>query len=112
MPPAPPLSCHKVLRSQIKVYIDWMIVPLEENKCVILPALSFSAYFSAFICSKHASHYVNKGNSPEDRGTARSLLSSLWACCAAGHKMAVTGVSQRLIMVEFELISLRVCSRQ
>lgn len=108
MPSAPPIQCHIVLRSQVKVCIDWMIVPPEEDRCVILTALSFSAYFSAFFCSKNASHYVNECDSPEDSGSARSLLDFPWACCAAGHKMAVTGVSQGLIVVEFELISLRV----
>lgn len=91
IPSAPPMSCHKVLRSQVKVCIDWMIVPLEENKCVILTALSFSACYSAFICSKHSSHYVNKGNSPEDCwGSSLPARSSRGLLCSwaqnGGHR--------------------------
>ncbi len=41
MPSAPPMSCLKVLRSQVKVCIDWMIVSLEEIECVMLTAFSF-----------------------------------------------------------------------
>lgn len=53
MPSVPPVSCHVFFRSQVEVCIDWVIVPLEENKYVILSALSFSALslFSLFVAN-------------------------------------------------------------
>lgn len=67
-------------------------VPQEENECVILTVKSFLAFFFTFICSKHAVHYINKGNSLEDCGAVCYLLEE--ARCVAGHKTAVTGVNR------------------
>lgn len=61
--------------------------------CIIIVA-----FFSTFICSKHAAHYINKGNSLEDCGAACYLLEE--ACCAAGHKMEVTGVNRGWFRVD------------
>lgn len=80
------LKYREYFRSQVNVCIDWTMVPLEENTCVIFPALPCSAYVSPFICSKQASHYVTKGDSPECSGAAHLLPAFPWLAVQLGTK--------------------------